>query len=48
MKVDDEKVLPEGTKAICHYLSGPKKMVTFPLARHENYFQLWLKYIRVV
>jgi uncharacterized protein len=45
----DEKVSAEETKAIFSNLAGPKKMVTFPLARHENYLvkyqDLWTKEI---
>jgi hypothetical protein len=33
----DEKVTEDETKAIFERLAGPKKLVTFPLAGHENY-----------
>ncbi|HEX2535383.1 MAG TPA: alpha/beta fold hydrolase [Chitinophagaceae bacterium] len=33
----DEKVTPEETAAIFSRLAGPKSLVTFPLAGHENY-----------
>ena len=33
----DAKVLRSETYAIYHKLAGPKKLVTFPLAGHENY-----------
>lgn len=35
----DEKVTAEETRAIFNNLAGPKKLVTFPLAGHENYLR---------
>lgn len=33
----DDKVIPQETAAIFHNLAGPKSLVTFPEAGHENY-----------
>ncbi|BAV08755.1 hypothetical protein SAMN05421788_101211 [Filimonas lacunae] len=39
----DEKVKPEETQAIFKNLAGPKKLVTFPLAAHDNYLVQYKK-----
>ncbi|MEO6454803.1 MAG: alpha/beta hydrolase [Ginsengibacter sp.] len=43
----DQRVTPEETRAIFTNLSGPKTLVTFPLAAHENYLikyrEAWAK-----